>query len=163
MYLSEINYKKPRYELRIKILNDNLYSYYNNFLQHYNGDSGIDLINPTNINVKSFNVGTIDFYIQCEMIDLNDNTFTSYRLVPRSSISNTSFMMSNSEGIIDAGYRGNIKAKITNISINENNIFQFEKLFQIVSPTLEPIIIKIVDELSLTDRNSGGFGSTNNI
>lgn len=161
--VSEIEYKKARYVLHIKILNNNLYDYYNNLLNHYQGDSGIDLITPMNISIEPFKVGTIDFNIQCEMIDLTDNTFTSYRLVPRSSISNTSFIMSNSEGIIDAGYRGNIKAKITNISLNENNVNQFEKYFQIVSPTLEPIKIKIVVNLTLTDRNNSGFGSTNNI
>jgi len=161
--VSEIEYKKARYVLHIKILNNNLYDYYNNLLNHYQGDSGIDLITPMNISIEPFKVGTIDFNIQCEMIDLTDNTFTSYRLVPRSSISNTSFIMSNSEGIIDAGYRGNIKAKITNISLNENNLNQFEKYFQIVSPTLEPIKIKIVVNLTLTDRNNSGFGSTNNI
>ena len=163
MSLSLLHYKKPRYVLHIKILNDSLNDYYNNFLQHYQGDSGIDLINPMNINVEPLQVGTIDFNIQCEMIDLLDNTYSSYRLVPRSSISNTSFMMSNSEGIIDAGYRGNIKAKITNISLNKNNINQFDKIFQIVSPTLEPILIKIVTNLSSSDRNNNGVGSTNNI
>lgn len=159
----QYNYKKPRYVLHIKILNDNLYNYYNNFLQHYNGDSGIDLINPSNIIVQPFDNETIDFNIQCEMIDLLDNTFTSYKLVPRSSISNTNFIMSNSIGIIDAGYRGNIKAKIKNISRNEDNIIEFEKYFQIISPTLEPIIIKIVNSLSITERNNNSFGSTNYI
>jgi dUTP pyrophosphatase len=160
MSLNEYNYKKPRYILHIKILDNNLYDYYNNLLLHYNGDSGIDLITPFDSSVEPFNIETIDFKIQCEMIDLNDNTFTSYRLVPRSSISNTSFMMSNSEGIIDAGYRGNIKAKITNISTKINEIKNQTKYFQIVSPTLEPIIIKIVDILSSSERNDRGFGST---
>jgi len=159
--MSDYNYKKPRYLLHIKILDDNLFDYYNNIQSYYNGDSGINLINPFNLNIKPFNIETIDFKIQCEMIDLNDNTFTSYRLVPRSSISNTPFMMSNSEGIIDAGYRGNIKAKVTNISTNSNEIKNQTKYFQIVSPTLEPIIIKIVDTLSNSERNSNGFGSTN--
>ena len=163
MSLYDKNYKKPRYILNIKLLDNNLYDYYNNFILNYNGDSGIDLITPINLNIGPFNIGTIDFKIQCEMIDLNDNTFTSYRLVPRSSISHTSFMMSNSEGIIDAGYRGNIKAKIINISNNANNVIQQNKYFQIVSPTLEPIIIKIVDVLSITERNESNFGSTNNI
>lgn len=159
--MSNYNYKKPRYLLHIKILDDNLFDYYNNIQSYYNGDSGIDLINPVDLDIKPFNIETIDFKIQCEMIDLNDNTFTSYRLVPRSSISNTPFMMSNSEGIIDAGYRGNIKAKVTNISTNSNEIKYQTKYFQIVSPTLEPIIIKIVDTLSNSERNSNGFGSTN--
>jgi dUTPase len=37
------------------------------------------------------------------------------------------------------------------------------RMFQICSPTLEPFMIKIVDseeKLGLTERGSGGFGST---
>jgi dUTPase len=46
------------------------------------------------------------------MIDLTDNTFTSYYLYPRSSLSKTSFQLANSVGVIDAGYRGNLMAKV---------------------------------------------------
>jgi dUTPase len=37
------------------------------------------------------------------------------------------------------------------------------RMFQICSPTLEPFMVKIVDseeKLGLTERGSGGFGST---
>ena len=106
------------------------------------------------------------------MINLEDNTYTSYTLEPRSSISNTNFMMANSRGIIDAGYRGNIKAKVRNVSSNNTDIIGHMEndseyintkacLFQILSPTLEPIKVNIVEELSSTTRNDGGFGSTN--
>jgi dUTP pyrophosphatase len=69
-------------------------------------------------------------------------------------------MMANSVGIIDAGYRGNIMAKVRNMSSSETPINQGEKLFQICSPTLEPIKIKIVEKLTDSSRGDGGFGST---
>ena len=34
------------------------------------------------------------------------------------------------------------------------------RLFQIVHPTLYPINVSVVDELSDTERGEGGFGST---
>jgi len=71
-----------------------------------------------------------------------------------------SLMMANSVGIIDAGYRGNIMAKVRNMSQTETTINEGEKLFQICSPTLEPIKFQIVDKLSDSSRGAGGFGST---
>ena len=142
---------------------NSIINYYENFTSHHEGDSGIDLIAPNEIQVAGLKVGTIDHLIQCEMVN-EDNKNVSYYLYPRSSISKTNFMMANSVGIIDAGYRGNIMAKVRNMSLNENEfsiIKENDKLFQICAPDLKPIKIKLVDELSDTSRGSGGFGSTN--
>jgi dUTP pyrophosphatase len=158
--LSNITFQQPVYQLNILLPEDpELFNYYSTFTSHYNGDSGIDLFNNL-INVDSFKVGTLDFKIKCEMINLETNQFTSYWLLPRSSLSNTPFQMANSVGLIDAGYRGEIKAKIRNFNQNSENLPE-GKFFQIVSPDLKPIQVKIVKELSTTARNDGGFGSTN--
>jgi dUTP pyrophosphatase len=154
------------YTLKIKFdknITNSIINYYENFTSHHEGDSGIDLIVPNEIQVAGLKVGTIDHLIQCEMVN-EDNKNVSYYLYPRSSISKTNFMMANSVGIIDAGYRGNILAKVRNMSLNENEfsiIKENDKLFQICAPDLKPIKIKLVDELSDTSRGSGGFGSTN--
>ena len=150
------------YTLKIKMIDvsEEISSYYKDFKSHHEGDSGIDLICPVQVIVSKNIVGTLDFKIQCEMRDKDDN-LVSYYLYPRSSISKTSFMMANSVGIIDAGYRGNIMAKIRNFSSSEQNISKGDKLFQICAPDLKPIIVKVVNELSETSRGSGGFGSTN--
>jgi dUTP pyrophosphatase len=84
----------------------------------------------------------------------------SYYLYPRSSISKTPLMMANDVGVIDAGYRGNIMAKVRNVSQKEARVTEGEKLFQICSPNLKPIKIKIVKNLSSSSRGDGGFGST---
>jgi len=150
------------YTLFIKFadtVSENEKKYYLNYQTKHEGDSGIDLINTNNLKVNSFDVGTIDFKIQCEMRDEKGN-LVSYYLYPRSSISKTPLMMANSVGIIDAGYRGNIMAKVRNMSQTETTINEGEKLFQICSPTLEPIKFQIVDKLSDSSRGAGGFGST---
>ena len=133
--------------------------YYSEYQTKHDGDSGIDLVNTSTFNVNSFNVGTIDFKIQCEMTN-EKGELVSYYLYPRSSISKTPLMMANSVGIIDAGYRGNIMAKVRNMSSYETTVNQGEKLFQICSPTLEPVKIQIVDKLTDSSRGEGGFGST---
>ena len=78
--------------------------------------------------------------------------------------SKTSLRLANSVGIIDAGYRGTLKAIVDNIdSENKVIISKGTRLFQLCSPTLEPLIVKLVDDISdfeTTIRGSGGCGST---
>jgi dUTP pyrophosphatase len=167
------NFQKIKYQLNIKIvknqlqneisdeniLNDKLTNHYSQFDYHHNGDSGIDLYNDE-ILVESFGVRAIDFHIQCEMINLKTNEYQSYFLVPRSSLTKTSFLLANSIGVIDAGYRGNLIAKIKNFNPNKSELLSEGSYFQIISPDLKPIKINLVNELSQTTRDQDGFGST---
>ena len=99
------------------------------------------------------------FEVRVILTSLN-NKNTSYYLYPRSSIIKTPLRLSNSVGIIDAGYRGNIIACVDNIKNYEFKIEKGSRLFQICGPTLEPIEIRVINELSNSQRGSGGFGST---
>jgi dUTP pyrophosphatase len=83
-----------------------------------------------------------------------------YLLMPRSSISKTPLRMSNSIGLIDAGYRGEIIAMVDNIKTEDYMIHIGDRLFQIVAMDGSPISFELVDDLSETTRGSGGFGST---
>ena len=163
VFIGKMAFEPIKYELRIKILSndDKIKNWYQNFFNHHLGDSGVDLLTPCYIeNVNCLDVSTIDFEIQAEMIDVGNNVNTSYYLVPRSSIANTNFQLANSVGIIDASYRGNLKAKIRCFADN-GFIAKYTSLFQIVAPDLKPIKCIVVENLSVTTRNSGGFGSTN--
>ena len=151
-----------KYQLNI-LATDSVKNHYMQFNQHHLGDSGIDLYHFNDIIVEPFKVGTVDFDIKCEMIDLELDTFSSYYLVPRSSISKTNFQLANSIGVIDAGYRGNIMAKIRNFDPINNSTLSKGTYFQIVAPDLKPIKVKLVNKLSSTSRDDGGFGSTDHI
>jgi dUTP pyrophosphatase len=161
--IQAVEFAKPKYQLNIKIITtkSEIKEFYNKFTSHHKGDSGVDLIFNDDVIVDSFSVGTLDFGIQCEMIDTETNTFVSYYLVPRSSISSTPFQLANSIGIIDAGYRGSIKAKVRNLNPSMPFTFPKGSYFQIVAPDLKPIKVNIIEILSETSRNDGGFGSTN--
>ena len=104
----------------------------------------------------------LDMGIKCEMID-SDGKSIAYYIYPRSSISKTPLMLANSVGIIDSGYRGNIKIALRNAMPKTNyRIEKHVRLTQICLPSLESFIVKLVDksELSDTVRGEGGFGST---
>lgn len=79
----------------------------------------------------------------------------------RSSVSNKSISLTNAVAVIDSGYRGELllKYKITTDSLP--TIYQpGEKIGQLIIipyPKIEPME---AEELSDSDRNEGGFGST---
>lgn len=145
----------------LKIKSNN--TYYSNS-NNYDDDSGFDLYTPNDIVIppfKTLNKGfMINLEIKCEMLD-NDNN-VGYYLYPRSSISKTPLRLSNSVGIIDAGYRGDIIACVDNHSEQNYTIKKGTRLFQICAGDLSIFHTELVDELSNTDRNTGGFGSTGN-
>ena len=145
-------------DLRIKILDDEVSSYYKDRTTTYDGDAGMDLYCPYQVIVEPGETHLIKMGIACEMTD--EYLPVSFMLAPRSSISKTPLRMSNSIGIIDSGYRGEIMASVDNISNEDYMITPGQRLFQIVHPTLYPFNTDVVEELSETERGDGGFGST---
>jgi dUTP pyrophosphatase len=149
-----------RVVLRILSENEEVAKFYNPSGQAgaIRGDSGLDLHTwrVTKVGERQFK---IDFGVRCEMRD--GEQYLSYMLVPRSSIVKTPYRMSNSIGIIDSGYRGNIMAFVDVLGdgpVVEPRVG--ERLFQIIRPTLDKFDYEIVSELSQTERGTGGFGST---
>ena len=83
----------------------------------------------------------------------------AYMLVPRSSLAKTPLRLANSIGIIDKSYRGELMAKVDNISKTSFTLEEGQCYFQIVSfdgnlPRFH------MGEVNNTIRGSGGFGST---
>ncbi|MCL5018469.1 MAG: dUTP diphosphatase [Candidatus Pacearchaeota archaeon] len=77
---------------------------------------------------------------------------------PRSSVSNKDLMMKNSVGVLDSGYRGELKLRFQN---NGNDIYKIgERVGQIMVLPYPEIKIEEVDELNDSERGNGGFGST---
>jgi dUTP pyrophosphatase len=83
-------------------------------------------------------------------------------IVPRSSIVKTGYMLSNSIGIIDCSYKGNLYIALTRVSDNAIDIeFPFKCCQLIVRKQVFPIFTEINEEdISESKRNEGGFGSS---
>lgn len=81
-------------------------------------------------------------------------------IYPRSSISNQGLLLSNSVGVVDSGYRGEVKFRFKWVKgTNKYNVGDRVGQFMIIP---RPIMdLEEVEELSETERGSGGFGSTN--
>ena len=88
-------------------------------------------------------------------------------IVPRSSLSKTGYMLSNSIGIIDRSYRGNLYISLTKTSedsIDLSKEFPFKCCQLILRKQYYMDLVTDIDEennFHMTSRNDGGFGSTN--
>jgi dUTPase len=86
-----------------------------------------------------------------------------YYMFPRSSISKTPLVLSNHVGIIDSGYRGPLTGAFRNLDTVPFTMKKFDRYLQVCTGTLEPFLIRMVEDeadLGITSRGQGGFGST---
>ena len=90
-------------------------------------------------------------------------------LFPRSSIANKQQILSNSVGVIDSGYRGEIMFKFKDtvkevqsglLSLFEEQYQEGERIGQLMILPYPKINFLATSDLSETDRGTGGFGST---
>ena len=93
---------------------------------------------------------------------------------PRSSIRKTGLQLSNSVGVIDSGYRGELQATFNKLfggeamydemkvkEIQPNDFYKVgDRVAQIMIIPHPPIEFEQANELSDTERGEGGFGST---
>ena len=66
----------------------------------------------------------------------------------------------NSPGTIDSDYRGEVKVILANLGQEDFVIKRGDRIAQLVPAVVTIAKFEIVDSLDVTDRGSGGFGST---
>jgi dUTP pyrophosphatase len=81
-------------------------------------------------------------------------------IFPRSSICKTNIALSNCVGVIDSGYRGEVKFFFTPGNRPKKNYEVGDRIGQIMIIPYPKMNIEEVQELSSTERGTGGFGST---
>ena len=142
-------------KLFIKPPNNTAMEFYRNHGHFHDGDAGLDLYVLEDIHFDPGETKAIKLGISCEPED-----GIAYYLFPRSSISKTPLRMANSIGLIDGGYRGEIMAVCDNIKSESYTAKKGQRLFQLVATDSSPIQYELVEELEMTTRGTGGFGST---
>lgn len=82
-------------------------------------------------------------------------------IFPRSSVCKKSLSLSNSVGVIDSDYRGEVTAVFNETDPCREEVYSIgERIAQIVFVKLPEVEIVEADELSDTQRGKGGYGST---
>ena len=82
-------------------------------------------------------------------------------VLPRSGLASKYLIAPiNAPGLIDPGYTGELMVPLMNYSNEVYTVSQNERVAQLVTITTGSISFEKVDELDVTDRSTGGFGST---
>lgn len=175
-----------KYRLDIYCTNNNVVEMYTERAQNHMNkklrDSGFDLIVPEQTPIFPGDTGIkIDHQIQCTMslLDNNDEVVREYcgfYLYMRSSTgTKTPLRLSNTVGIIDPGYRGNIISAFDNIGMSVYVVEAGHRLVQLCPPNISydmdvcvhlgpkngPILGPQNGPVSAeSERGDGGFGST---
>ncbi len=63
-------------------------------------------------------------------------------------------------GVIDSGYRGEYKVVLVNLGEEDHTVEKGDKIAQLLIMPVEHAKIKVVKELSKTNRGEGGFGAS---
>ena len=133
-------------------------------------DSGFDLLSlRTFLDFNNVRHGVeMRLGVHCAATDSAGNPMP-YILLARSSTSLTPLRMSNQIGLADAGYRGELIARVDCVTNHDEYVIEHgRRLFQIVQHNWLPwqsiIIVDTINDLPTPpdNRGSGGFGSTGN-
>jgi len=140
-------------KLKIKILDKNIP--FPKFA--HKGDAGLDLYSTIDYVLKPFERKLVPTGIKIEIPE----GYAGF-VQPRSGLAvNNGISLVNTPGLIDSGYRGEIKAILINFDpVVDFEIKRGDKICQLVIMKIENADIIFKDELDDTDRGVGGFGST---
>jgi dUTP pyrophosphatase len=119
-----------------------------------NGDAGMDLT-ITEIKSETDNDITYSFGIALEI----PKDYVGL-VFPRSSLKNYDLSLSNSVGVIDSGYRGEIMTVFKKTKIEGKYYKLGERCAQIIIIPIPSINFIEVNELNDTERGNKGYGST---
>ncbi len=149
------------YELEICPLSEVVARFYENTVDLPKDNAGFDMYSMEDSSIYE-TPEFIKFGVKMRLLKVveDEKIDSHYWLLPRSSIYKTGLIMANSVGVIDASYRGEVKAPVWSMT-GTSKVNTGDRLFQVVAPDMGWIRnIRIVESLPDTDRGEGGFGST---
>lgn len=175
-------------QLNIQPLTPETLSFYGSHNYNYAGDCGYDLGLAEDTKVYFKATTKIDLQViitaweaipDCDFTGqmFEDQLSCDFLVVARSSISKYPLRISNAIGTIDKNYRGSLQVcldyldirteKALPLIVEQETGFQYSvlpkgtRLVQIIAPVFRQInTTQIVDKHGITERGTGGFGST---
>ena len=144
-------------DVKIKLLNDKAKMPF----QKHVTDAGFDLFVTSGDLDMYTNIMTYRFGIALEIPEGYVGL-----LFPRSSVSKKELELTNSVGVIDSSYRGEIMAKFrftddTKNSFKDTTYSVGDRAVQLIIMPYPRVAFHRREELSNTERGEGGYGSTN--
>lgn len=145
-----MKYIKKMMKVKIKKLVENA------VIPHYakNGDAGLDLT-ATSIEQKGEKI-----IYHCGLAFEIPQGYFGF-VVPRSSNAKKDLLLTNSAGVIDSGYRGEVTAVFQKTRLLHTDLYNVgDRFAQLIILPYPQIEFEEVEELSKTERGVGGYGSS---
>lgn len=132
----------------------------------YETDAGYDL---TVIKVhKDYGNGVVLYDTGVSIRPHNEGVY--FDLVARSSLPKRGYMLANSIGIIDNGYRGNLMVQLYKFDPNAEDLELPARVAQLIPRKMQPVVFQVdqkryakkrrTTQKDKNVRGTGGFGST---
>jgi dUTP pyrophosphatase len=121
------------------------------------GDAGLDLHAADDVSLKPGERASVPTGIAVAIPD----GYAGF-VVPRSGLAAKHGVgVVNAPGLIDSGYRGEIRVLLVNMDQNEAvDLHRGDRIAQLVIQRIEEATLREVDALPKSARGDGGFGST---
>ena len=128
-------------------------------IRAHKGDAGID-VTATQITTEINECGQVMIVYHTDLAVEIPEGYVGL-LFPRSSISNKSLALTNSVGVIDSIYRGELIAKMRATTDVVPSVYKVGERFAqlVIVPILDYDIVESA-ELTETERGEGSYGST---
>jgi len=125
--------------------------------QAYEGDAGVDLAACDPLTLRPGERGSVSTGLAVEIPD----GYAGF-VQPRSGLAaRHGIAVLNSPGLIDSGYRGEIRVVLLNTDQKEDfEVIPGMRIAQLVVAPVAAVRIVEVDELAVSERGSRGFGSS---
>lgn len=123
----------------------------------YQGDAGIDLRSIEDVTLQPFERKLVSTGIAVAIPD----GYAGFVLPRSGSALKLGLSLVNAPGLIDSGYRGEIKCIVVNLDSKEPiHIKVGDRIAQLVIMEVASARLFKVEELDETQRGTGGFGSS---
>lgn len=137
-------------KLKVKVLSGDVPAY------AHDGDAGLDMRAAESLQVPAHGHATVGTGIACEV-----PSGCVGLVFPRSGLAcKSGIALRNCVGVIDSGYRGEVRVTLTNDTDEPFDIEAGDRIAQMVVMPYCPCKVEQVEELSDTERGDGGYGST---
>jgi dUTP pyrophosphatase len=122
----------------------------------HSGDAGADLHA-----VEAVTIGAGEYALVATGLSMAIPEGHAGLVLPRSGLAvRTGITVLNSPGLVDSGYRGELKVALINHGKEAFEIAVGDRIAQLVIVPVSSPDYEVVDSLEDTERGAGGFGST---
>jgi len=126
-------------------------------IAHPGEDLGYDIYSAEDVHLAPRGHAAVSTGIAIEVVGRNGDAMGAL-LRDKSSVA--SRRLTITAGVIDAGYRGEVRVLMENLSDTEATIHAGDKIANLIPYPVLADAVEVVAELSDSSRKAGGFGSS---